>query len=370
MGKEKIVAIAVILSLLTALTGEVSVSEVRAAERTVLASMDYQYTGTSDVEMVNGATTTDLNKSKYGSKKNGYSFTKGSARIYASIDGKNLRKMEWSSESKAVAKVYNMGGTMEASPIMAAGSKDVSNKWTKGTKPYFEIRLSTKGYSAIYFSAYVAASKKGPRDYALTYAVGDSNSFQAVLGSATKLSLTDNKKFARISGTLPSAADNQSLVKIRIEVSSMQIVSTKDAGVYLYSNPSSGEAAINHVMISGSKVSSSSTTGNVNNKTTTTASQQSAASGSVKTKKLKKISLNKKKLTLKKGKTYKLKVSYKPNTKSIKEAAGKKIKWKSSNKKVITVTKTGKIKAKKVGKATITVTYSKKIKAICKVKVR
>lgn len=368
MGKEKIVAIAVILSLLTAMTGEVSVREIQAAGRTTLASMDYQYTGTSDVEMVNGAATTDLNKSKYGSKKNGYSFTKGSARIYASIDGKNLRKMEWSSESKAVVKAYNMGGTMEASPVMAAGSKDVSNKWTKGTKPYFEIRLSTKGYSAIYFSAYVAASKKGPRDYALSYAVGNSNSFQSVSGSATKLSLTDNKKFSRISGTLPSAADNQSLVKIRIEVTSMRIVSTKDAGVYLYSNPSSGEAAINHVMITGSKVSSSSTTGN--NNTTTTTSQQTAVSSSVKGEKLKKISLNKKKLTLKKGKTYKLKVSYKPNTKSVKQMAKKKIKWKSSNKKVATVTKSGKIKALKKGKATITVTYSKKIKATCKVKVR
>lgn len=357
MGKQKTVAItmAVVLVLLTTATGVVFEIETQAAGRTILATMDYQYTGTSDVEMENGATTTDLNKSKYGSKKSGYAFTKGNARIYASIDGKNLRKMEWSSESKAVAKVYNMGGTMEASPVMAAGSKDVSNKWTKGTKPYFEIRLSTKGYSAIYFSAYVAASKKGPRDYALTYAVGDSNSFQALSGSATKLSLTDNKKFARISGTLPSAADNQSLVKIRIEVTSMQIVSTKDASAYLYMNPSSGEAAINHVMITGSKVS--------------TATSQTSASGSSK-KKLKKISLNKKKMTLKKGKTYKLKVSYKPNTKSVKQAAKKKIKWKSSNKKVVTVTKTGKIKAKKAGKATITVTYSKKIKATCKVKVR
>lgn len=66
------------------------------------------------------------------------------------------------------------------------------------------------------------------------------------------------------------------------------------------------------------------------------------------------------KVTLKVGKTKKLKV---------KNAKKKKIKWTSSNKKVATVSKSGKIKAKKKGKATITAKVGKK-KLKCKVTVK
>ena len=64
----------------------------------------------------------------------------------------------------------------------------------------------------------------------------------------------------------------------------------------------------------------------------------------------KKVSISKKKLTLKVGKKTTLK---------LKNANASKVKWSSSNKKVATVSK-GVIKAKKVGKATITATYKKK----------
>ena len=60
--------------------------------------------------------------------------------------------------------------------------------------------------------------------------------------------------------------------------------------------------------------------------------------------------LRKNKVTLKKGKTLKLKV----------KTNKKKVTFKSSNKKVATVSKAGKIKAKKKGKATITVKAGKK----------
>ncbi|MBQ6361460.1 MAG: Ig-like domain-containing protein [Lachnospiraceae bacterium] len=80
----------------------------------------------------------------------------------------------------------------------------------------------------------------------------------------------------------------------------------------------------------------------------------------------KKIKLNKKKLTLTVGKSYKLKATVSP------KKANKKVKWKSSNKKVVTVTSKGKLKAKKAGKATITCTSkaNKKIRATCKVTVK
>lgn len=71
--------------------------------------------------------------------------------------------------------------------------------------------------------------------------------------------------------------------------------------------------------------------------------------------------LNKKSVKLKVGKTYKLKVRY---------AKGDKVKkWKSSNKKVATASKSGKVKAKKKGTVKITVTMKSGKKATCKVKV-
>ena len=76
--------------------------------------------------------------------------------------------------------------------------------------------------------------------------------------------------------------------------------------------------------------------------------------------KSKKVSISKKKLSLKVGKKSQLK---------LKNAVTKKVKWKSSKPKVAKVSKTGLVIAKKQGKATITATYKKK-KYTCKVTVK
>lgn len=70
--------------------------------------------------------------------------------------------------------------------------------------------------------------------------------------------------------------------------------------------------------------------------------------------------LNKTKKTLKKGKSFKLKIKGKVGL----------AKFKSSNKKVASVNSSGKIKAKRKGKATITVTTNGKVKLKCKIKVK
>ena len=71
------------------------------------------------------------------------------------------------------------------------------------------------------------------------------------------------------------------------------------------------------------------------------------------------IKLNKKKLTLRVGKTYKLKV----------KGTSKTVKWSSSNKKIAKVSSSGLVKAKKVGKATITAKVAGKTLK-CKVTVK
>ena len=76
----------------------------------------------------------------------------------------------------------------------------------------------------------------------------------------------------------------------------------------------------------------------------------------------KKVTLNKKKLSLKVGSSATLKATISPKN------AVKKLSWKSSNKKVATV-KNGKVTARKKGKTTITVTTKNGKKATCKVTV-
>lgn len=70
------------------------------------------------------------------------------------------------------------------------------------------------------------------------------------------------------------------------------------------------------------------------------------------------IKLNKKKVTIVIGKSVKLKLSSADN-----------VKWKSSDKKIATVSKTGKVKAKSEGKCTITAVYDGKSYS-CKVTVK
>ena len=106
------------------------------------------------------------------------------------------------------------------------------------------------------------------------------------------------------------------------------------------------------------KISSSTT--NPTNKTNTSNPVQKTQVGKKITKKIK---LNRRKVTLKKGKSFKLKVSLTPKN------SQDKIIFKTSNKKIVKVSKTGKIKALKKGKAKITVVSGKK-KVVCKVTVK
>jgi len=74
------------------------------------------------------------------------------------------------------------------------------------------------------------------------------------------------------------------------------------------------------------------------------------------------VKLSKKTLTIKAGKSYKFKVKY---------AKGDRVKsWKSSNKKVASISKNGKLVAKKSGIAKISVVTKSGKKAICTVKVK
>ena len=76
------------------------------------------------------------------------------------------------------------------------------------------------------------------------------------------------------------------------------------------------------------------------------------------------LALNSEATTIYKGQTVTLKASY--EGKNVKATSAK---WKTSNKKIATVTKKGVVKGVKAGKATITCTY-KNVKAKCVVTVK
>ncbi len=375
--KKKIITPIVVCSLVFSLLGGFAKPiESSADTQEAIASLNYSYKTVDDCVSSSDAT---LSKTKYGTGKQGYSFTSGtlkdSAKLYASIDGTSKRKLEWSKDesdsttSSSGEKYYTdsfAGGASMRQPVMSAGKK---NQW--GKNPYFEIQVSTSGYKDINFSAYIGASKKGPKSYRVSYALNDSTTFTAVSGTA--MDLTTNKTMQKISATIP-AANGQKLVKIRIEVTSLtalngaNMLDTSTTDKNGKTNSMKGEVAINHISVMGSKDSSAPTaTPSANS------SSSSSSSGSASTSfKVKKVTLKKKKLTLKKKKSATLSVSVKvtPNTKANVKAAKKKLKWSSSNKKVATVNKKGKVTAKKKGKATITVKYSKKLKATCKITVK
>ncbi len=355
-------------------------------EGTEIAGLHYIYTDAGDVEVdEDDATVSDLNAQKYGNKTDGYRFTTGTAKLFASVTGSNYKTLEWSKDdADNVSAEYEMGygaeAAKEAEPVMASTKK---NPWTEGTVPYFEVQFSTTGYKGVGFSAYIGASKKGPKDYQLSYAIGDSQEFTRLDQESAKVQLVNNKKMKQIAGILPEAADNQAKVHVRIEIITLETLdqsAAADTAVMLTDNPTKGEAAINHISIKGSEIGNSqpqpTAAATAPAKSTTaptvtpTVKPDSTVTASPETEKItvKKLKLNKKKVTLKKGKKYQLKVSFKVSG-ATKAQIKKELKWTSSNKKVAKVSQKGKITAKKKGKAKITVKY-KKQKATCKVTVK
>lgn len=110
-------------------------------------------------------------------------------------------------------------------------------------------------------------------------------------------------------------------------------------------------------------------TGKKNGTAVITVTSNSGATATVKltvksSVKVKKLTLDRKNVTLKKGKKLTLKLTKNPVT------ATDKIKWSSSNEKVAVVSSKGVVKAKKKGKATITVKSANGKKATCKVTVK
>lgn len=403
---KKIVACFMVMVLALGMIPLMDFSPAQAEEGAeILAELSYQAAEDVVAGIVETGSGADLEET-YGSKTEGYSFTGGvlsaGAKLFASVSGEGIetikeddpatpdedesyspfRKIEWSKAE------YTIGETEEnVVPVMTAGKK---NPW--GKTPYFLIQLSTEGYENIHFSVEMTATKKGPKNLKLQYSA-DGITFTDI--ESGNYSIVTNKQMVTafdldLTG---SQYENQKLFYVRVVAADTAIVSGEGA-FYDESTgegTTGGELAINNIKVTGRKIGTVDVTAqptdtpdvtvkptdtpDVTVKPTDTpaatvkpSENPTATPTSEPTKKpqtVKKVfKLNKKSLKLKKGKSYKLKLTYSP------KSYGKKLTWKSSKKKVAKVSKKGVVKALKKGKTTITVKNKAGKKATCKVTVK
>ena len=174
---------------------------------------------------------------EYGTGDDGYNATTGSGKMIGTIDGTNMRSLEWS-----VAEYGTNGVNMV--PIMPAGK---NNLW--GT-PYVQFEISTKGYEDISFTAYMAGSKKCPASWKLQYSF-DGETFTDIENSTVTIEMSKRKLMTPYLSdfALPSEINNKDSVIIRMVPVSNKTVS----GGTTDDDPTGGELAINNILIAGKK---------------------------------------------------------------------------------------------------------------------
>ncbi len=233
-----------------------------ASAKSTIASLDYSYTDLHDTDtkaqyidaknpkavISGGKLSLDLAE-KYGSKDKGYSFTKGSGRLYASLNSAGRRKLEWSGDEDK----FQDGNTSVYAPVITAGKK---NLWDVKNLPYFEAEFSTKGYEDITFSVSIGATKKAPKSYRMAYRVGSTGNYTTLFYDSAFVTLKNNKQFVRLSAKLPAAAGNNDKVMVKIYASDATTVS----GGTLSDNPSRGKIGINHILVEGTQTKTQSKT--------------------------------------------------------------------------------------------------------------
>ncbi len=175
---------------------------------------------------------------EYGTGDEGYKATYGNGKMIGTVNGVDMRSLEWS-----VAEYGTNGVNMV--PIMAAGSK---NLWCE--HPYIQFEISTKDYTDIHFTAYMAGSKKCPASWQVQYST-DGTTFTNVEGAVATITMDKRKLMTAYLNdvALPSAIDNLDSVIIRLTPTSNVTVSSSTTDV----DPSGGELAINNILISGTK---------------------------------------------------------------------------------------------------------------------
>ncbi len=176
----------------------------------------------------NGTAAEDLD----GDYEMGYDSRQGiPSKLFASVDGENLRKMKWSSELYGDSVV----------PIVEPNS---TTPW--GENPYFEIQTSTVGFDTITVSAELGGTKKGAANFDIRYSTDGVNFTTAAEGAT----ITKNKTMVQVFDNveLPGDAGNCETLYIRFVPRNGETI----GGEINFIGNTGGEFAINNIIIRGS----------------------------------------------------------------------------------------------------------------------
>jgi uncharacterized protein YjdB len=250
---------------------------------------------------------------------------------------------------------------MTATGLTVGGSTSASVKWTNPCWSYAKVIINSDSLSWSSSDASVA--------------VVDSNGKVTAVGVGTA-TITATTKDAVLNASTNITVSPKTVTGITLSQTTLSLTaggsSTLTATVapsdatnktVSWTSSNTGVATVSNGKITAKKVGTATITCTANDGSGKTAT----CKVTVKAVKVTKITLSKKKVTLKKGKTIKLKVKKLIPA----NVTNKNVTWKSSNKKVATVDKNGKVKAVGKGTAIITCTAKdgSKVKSTCTVKV-
>ena len=178
--------------------------------------------------------------SEYGNADDGYAATLGTGTMTLSVSGDKLRALEWSTTE------YGKSGTL-MTPIMAAGSK---NQWGE---PYINFNVPTRGYDAITLTAYIAGSNKAPATWKLQYSV-DGTTYTDIDDAQFSMTVETRKVLTAYfnKSDLPDFAYRQYDESVNLRLVPVDMTTVN--GGNTIDNPSSGEIAINDIIVQGHKV--------------------------------------------------------------------------------------------------------------------
>lgn len=173
-----------------------------------------------------------------------------SAVLYATIDTVNPAKIKWID----VGDEFNQPvGTLtkDRVPVIEPSSK---NGVAWALYPYFETKVTTKGYENITFSARLGGTKKSPASWKVQYSL-DGITYTDVDGAAYRITANKTMVDAFQSVALPSVCDNKNTIYIRVVSNADTIISPPTTKYTTAANMYSGATAINNIEVKGALLS-------------------------------------------------------------------------------------------------------------------
>lgn len=189
-----------------------------AGKNTVVA---FSYDGTGQIA--------GEDMSGYAYEDNDYTYkaTTGTGTMSGSVNGTNLKHIEWGSDVDYGIMV----------PVMPASK---SNLWSKDA--YISYTFSTMGYTNMKASIDVGGTKKGPANLIIGYY--DNNEFQPL----TTYSIGKNKTMYTVEFTLPETLENKDSVCIYVKLADTTNIGGNEMTDASYN--SGGELAFNNFIVS------------------------------------------------------------------------------------------------------------------------